>query len=107
MPSPMLVARSLSGSSPPVGVALALGAVDVGSSVDTLATFSVLTATGEVVGSCVVEATAAIVEEAVGSGSANSVGASSGLWRPEGLRGRRSVPLFGFGTRPTESQSML
>ena len=28
-------------------------------------------------------------------------------WRPMGLRGRRRVPLFGFGTIPKESHIML
>jgi hypothetical protein len=42
------------------------------------------------------------------------VGGSSGIARvvsgectPTGLRGKRRVPLFGFGTRPKESQTML
>lgn len=42
------------------------------------------------------------------------IGGSSGIARvvsgectPTGLRGKRRVPLFGFGTRPKESHTIL
>lgn len=42
-----------------------------------------------------------------GSGSSGSGGVFSGVCRPIGRSGRRSVPLFGFGGRPSESQTIL
>lgn len=40
-------------------------------------------------------------------GSSGIARAVSGECTPTGLRGKRRVPLFGFGTRPKESQTML
>jgi hypothetical protein len=45
--------------------------------------------------------------EGVGSGSLGFSGLVSGVWVPTVLRGRRRVPLLGFGSRPRESQTML
>lgn len=42
-----------------------------------------------------------------GSDGVSGLAASGSLCKPTGLRGRRSVPLFGAGTIPTESHSRL
>jgi hypothetical protein len=42
-----------------------------------------------------------------GSNGVSISGAPSSEWRPTGLRGNRRVPLFGFGSSPRESQTML
>jgi hypothetical protein len=42
-----------------------------------------------------------------GSGGVSLGGVSGSVCRPTGLRGRRSVPLFGAGSTPMESQMML
>lgn len=42
-----------------------------------------------------------------GSGSCGFSGPVSGVWGPTGWSGRRRVPLFGLGSRPRESQTML
>jgi hypothetical protein len=42
-----------------------------------------------------------------GSNGKSTFGASSSECEPTGRRGRRKVPLFGFGVIPSESQTML
>lgn len=41
------------------------------------------------------------------TGSSGIFGSSSDLWVPIGLKGRRNVPLLGFGVMPSESHSKL
>lgn len=45
--------------------------------------------------------------ECVGGSLGDSSGVDESLWRPEGVRGRRRVPLLGAGVRLSESQMML
>lgn len=42
-----------------------------------------------------------------GSAGVSSCGVEESLWWPDGVRGRRSVPLFGEGEMLMESQIML
>lgn len=41
------------------------------------------------------------------TGSSGTPGSSSDSWVPIGLKGRRNVPLLGFGVKPSESHSKL
>jgi hypothetical protein len=45
--------------------------------------------------------------ECVGGSSGVSLGVEVSLWWPEGVRGRRRVPLLGKGVMLMESQIML
>ena len=42
-----------------------------------------------------------------GSAGISSLGVSGSEWWPEGMRGRRRVPLLGAGVGPRESQITL